>query len=549
MVLSMSGNGIEVKIPNVGESIRDVQIGKWLKHEGDHVERDETIVELETDKASMDLPAPSRGVIAKIFKQEGELVAVGEVIARLEASDTPEENAPEGHAPVENSPLRTPNEVPAAAKKQPAPAREEKTAGQRDDVRDDAREKATARPAGGTQPTPAAPPTGPLTGRPSESAAAPTSPLSAPAQAVGPVKPPYESRSAETADRPAQTADRPAQPPDRSQPRPDSGAQPEEPAASPSVRRMLREHHLRPGDVKPTAEGGRLVRDDVVRYVEEQEKRRPPEAPDGTKREAQQPSSAAPASAGAFAPQTVAAGTSRQQSFEGDSETIVPMSLIRRRIAERLVEARQKAALLTTFNEIDMSAVIDLRTSYREAFQQKYGVKLGFLSFFVKAAVEALRQVPAVNAEVRGSEIVYHNRCHVGIAIGAKRGLVVPVLRDADRLTFAEIEQAIDDFAERADANKLEPGELSGGTFTISNGGIYGSLLSTPIVNPPQSGVLGLHAIQQRPIARGDQVIIRPMMYVALTYDHRLIDGREAVTFLRAIKETVETPARLLIGI
>jgi 2-oxoglutarate dehydrogenase E2 component (dihydrolipoamide succinyltransferase) len=232
-----------------------------------------------------------------------------------------------------------------------------------------------------------------------------------------------------------------------------------------------------------------------------------------------------------------------------ESEKVVPMSLIRRRIAERLVEARQKAALLTTFNEIDMSAVAELRTALRDPFQQKYGVKLGILSFFVKAAVEALREFPAVNAEVRGTDIVYRNRFHVGIAIGAKRGLIVPVLRNADQLSFAQIEQAIDNFVNRAESNKLEPADLSGGTFTISNGGIYGSLLSTPIVNPPQSGVLGLHAIQQRPVVRDGQVVIRPMMYVALTYDHRLIDGREAVIFLKRIKETVESPARLLIGV
>ena len=225
------------------------------------------------------------------------------------------------------------------------------------------------------------------------------------------------------------------------------------------------------------------------------------------------------------------------------------MSLVRRRIAERLVEARQKTALLTTFNEIDMTAVIALRTQYREAFQQKYGVKLGFVSFFVKASVEALRQFPMVNAEIRGTDIVYHNAYHIGVAIGAERGLVVPVIRDADLLSIAEVEQAIDDFAARAKSNKLQPGELSGGTFTISNGGIFGSLLSTPIVNPPQSAVLGMHAIQERPVARGGQVVIRPMMYVALSYDHRLIDGREAVSFLTRVKQTIEDPARLLLGV
>jgi 2-oxoglutarate dehydrogenase E2 component (dihydrolipoamide succinyltransferase) len=240
-------------------------------------------------------------------------------------------------------------------------------------------------------------------------------------------------------------------------------------------------------------------------------------------------------------------GSADEESNRADE--IVPMSLVRRRIAERLVEARQKTALLTTFNEIDMTAVITLRTQYREAFQQRYGVKLGFVSFFVKASLEALRQFPVVNAEVRGTDIVYHNAYHIGVAIGADRGLVVPVIRDADLLSIAEVEQAIDDFAARAKSNKLQPAELTGGTFTISNGGIFGSLLSTPIVNPPQSAVLGMHAIQDRPVARGGQVVIRPMMYVALSYDHRLIDGREAVSFLTRVKQTIEDPARLLLQV
>ena len=228
------------------------------------------------------------------------------------------------------------------------------------------------------------------------------------------------------------------------------------------------------------------------------------------------------------------------------SEEIVPMSPIRRRIAERLVRAQQSAALLTTFNEIDMSVVKQLRQQHQESFQQKFGVKLGFMSFFVKAAIEALREIPQVNAEIRDDHIVYHNYCDIGIAIGGGKGLVVPVLRNAERMNFAQIEQAIEDFARRARTSELRPDELHGGTFTITNGGIYGSLLSTPIVNPPQSGVLGMHTIQDRPIAHEGQVVIRPMMYVALTYDHRLVDGREAVTFLKRIKELVEDPSRLL---
>jgi 2-oxoglutarate dehydrogenase E2 component (dihydrolipoamide succinyltransferase) len=227
----------------------------------------------------------------------------------------------------------------------------------------------------------------------------------------------------------------------------------------------------------------------------------------------------------------------------------VPMSPIRRRIAERLVQAQQQAALLTTFNEIDMTAVVQLRKEQGETFKQAFGVKLGFMSFFVKASIDALRLVPQINAEIRDHNVVYHNSDDVGIAVGGGKGLVVPVLRNAERMSFADIERQIADFALRARDNQLKLEELQGGTFTISNGGIYGSLLSTPIVNPPQSGVLGLHAIQDRPVARDGQVVIRPMMYVALTYDHRLVDGREAVTFLRRIKEVMEEPTRLLLEV
>jgi len=225
------------------------------------------------------------------------------------------------------------------------------------------------------------------------------------------------------------------------------------------------------------------------------------------------------------------------------------MSPMRRRIAERLVQSQQTAALLTTFNEIDMSGVLALRKEYQPAFQEKYGIKLGMMSFFVKAAVEALKLVPQVNAEVRGTDVVYKNYYDIGVAVGGGKGLVVPIIRSAERLSFAEIEQSIADFGKRAQAGKLELAELQGGTFTISNGGIYGSLLSTPIINPPQSGILGMHAIQERPVAREGQVVVRPMMYVALTYDHRIVDGREAVTFLKRIKECVEQPSRILLEI
>jgi len=223
------------------------------------------------------------------------------------------------------------------------------------------------------------------------------------------------------------------------------------------------------------------------------------------------------------------------------------MSLLRRRIAERLVAAQQSSALLTTFNEIDMTEVIALRQRHRESFQQKHGIKLGFMSFFVKASIEALKLIPQLNAEIRENNVIYRHYYDIGIAVGGGKGLVVPVLRNAERMSFGEIEHAIDDFARRAQENKLKVEELQGGTFTISNGGIYGSLLSTPIVNSPQSGVLGLHVIQDRPVGRAGEVVIRPMMYIALTYDHRIVDGREAVTFVRHIKDLIEDPARILL--
>jgi 2-oxoglutarate dehydrogenase E2 component (dihydrolipoamide succinyltransferase) len=284
----------------------------------------------------------------------------------------------------------------------------------------------------------------------------------------------------------------------------------------PSARRALKERGLEPDDVQPTGPGGRLLKEDVLR------------APDK-----------GPAPARAPAPSDDAERP----------EEIVAMSPFRKRIAERLVESQHTRAILTTFNEIDMSGVMALRKQHQEAFQEKYGLKLGFMSFFVKAAIDALKLVPAVNGEIRDTNIVYKNYYDIGIAVGGGKGLAVPVIRGADRLSFAEVERVIADFGVRAKDNKLELKELQGGTFTISNGGVYGSLLSTPIINPPQSGILGLHAIQERPVAINGQVVIRPMMYVALSYDHRLIDGREAVTFLKRLKLCVEEPTRILLEV
>lgn len=403
---------VELKVPSLGESITEVIIGEWHKHEGDWVSRDETLVEIESDKATADFPAPVSGTVTKLLKKNGESAQVGEVIGYME-----ERNAPPAKGGASQS--------SAAPKGSPAPAPK-------------------------SSPAPAAKSTGPA---------------------------------------------------------PVAGKEPAR--VMPAARRELAERGLKPEEVTPSGPGGRLLKEDVLQHT----------------------------------PKSRAAEASDRE------EEIVPMSPFRKRIADRLVAAQQTAALLTTFNEVDMTAVIALRAQYKDAFQEKYNVKLGFMSFFVKAVVEALKQTPQVNAEIRGNDIVYHNYYDIGVAVGGGKGLVVPVVRNAERLSFAEIEMAIGDFGRRARENQLKVEELQGGTFTISNGGIYGSLLSTPIVNPPQSGILGLHAIQERPVAVNGQVVIRSMMYVALTYDHRIIDGREAVTFLKRIKEVVEEPARMLLEV
>ncbi|MBX3139270.1 MAG: 2-oxoglutarate dehydrogenase complex dihydrolipoyllysine-residue succinyltransferase [Trueperaceae bacterium] len=445
----------DVKVPAAGESISEVYIGTWLKKPGDEVAADEAIVELETDKATLEVPAPAAGVLLEVLKKEGEAAGIGEVIARIDESAT------------------------AAA--QPA---------------------ATAAAVTGAVPATAS-------ANASASKAAATSTPAAAATASAPTP----------AVKPAATEPAPQQPP--------AAAVPAQPAkmgvratsVMPAAQRLLDENGLSADDVPATGPGGRLLKEDVLNYLAERERAAAePERPMG------------------------AGGYERE-------EEIKPMSLLRRRIAERLVSAQQTAALLTTFNEVDMSAVMQLRSEYKDLFEKRYGVRLGFMSFFVKAAIDALKTVPQLNAEIRGTDVVYKNYYDIGVAVSTGRGLVVPVIRDAERLSFAEVEQAIADFGQRANANKLAPEELQGGTFTISNGGVFGSLLSTPIVNPPQSGVLGMHSIQERPVAVNGQVVIRPMMYLALTYDHRMVDGREAVTFLKRIKDAVEKPARMLLEV
>jgi 2-oxoglutarate dehydrogenase E2 component (dihydrolipoamide succinyltransferase) len=410
---------LELKVPEVGESITEVMIGTWKKREGDTVSMDESIVEIESDKATVELPAPRAGTITKVLKGSGEKALVGEVIGYLEP-------AGEGAgAPTPASPTQPTVDV------------------KRTDGRTD----------------------------------------------IGSVQPPR---------------------------------------VMPSAARVLGEAGVPASAATGTGPGGRVTKSDAVAAAAK------PAAPAPVAR----PTTVVPAkSVGGLA-----AGGNREERY-------VLISPIRQRIAERLVEAQQQAALLTTFNEVDMSAVMALRSKFKDVFQERHGVKLGFMSFFVRAAVEALKAVPQVNAEYRQPHIVYRDYCDIGIAVGGGKGLVVPVLRNAETMSFAGIELAINDFARRAADNKLKLDELQGGTFTISNGGVYGSMMSTPIINPPQSGILGLHAIQDRPMAVNGQVVIRPMMYLALTYDHRLVDGREAVTFLKRIKDTIEDPSRLMLEV
>jgi 2-oxoglutarate dehydrogenase E2 component (dihydrolipoamide succinyltransferase) len=414
---------VDIKVPSVGESITEVEIGEWLKHAGDLVSKNENLLLLETDKATVEIHAPESGKLTEILKKAGDGAAIGEVIGRIETNG--------GGVAARNAPHSDGAESGAKA---PQPAKVSK------------------------------PPDTPAT--------------------------------------------------EHVSPRPSDTTAPEErlpPEPEPSEREM---------EIVGAKERAAQLTQDA-------------EPPDVSSAETASDTRTEPVAAPSLAAER--------------RDEAVPMSALRRRIAERLVAAQQQAALLTTFNEIDMAEIVALRRSQGEAFQAKHNVKLGFMSFFIKSAVTALRSIREINAEIRGDKIVYHNYYDIGVAVGGGKGLVVPVLRDAERLSFAEIERTIADFAHRARENLLRPDELRGGTFTITNGGVYGSLFSTPIINPPQSAILGLHAVQDRPMARNGQVVVRPMMYAALTYDHRIVDGREAVLFLKQIKTLIEEPVRLLL--
>src|SRR3954452_5473822 len=428
---------VEIRVPTLGESVTEATVAKWLKQPGERVERDEPVVELETDKVTLEVPAPQAGVIGEIQVAEGGNVPVGAVLGTI-ADGTAGATAHPGPRPV------TPGSSPGRER------------------------EGTATPASGS-----------LAPRGGER--------------EGPAPQAREGEGQKMLER-----------------------------TGPAVRKLVAESRIDPATITPTGPGGRLTKADVIDARE------------------------VPAQTPAVRNELPPTPPSPQPGEAGPRETRVRMTRLRRRIAERLKEAQQNAAMLTTFNEIDMSAVMALRERWREAFEKKHGIRLGFMSIFVKAAIVALKELPAVNAEIDGDDIVYKNHYDIGVAVGTEQGLVVPVVRDADLKSFADIEKEIAALGRKARDGRLTIEDLSGGSFTISNGGVYGSLPSTPILNPPQSAILGMHKIERRPVAIGDKVEIRPMMYVALTYDHRIIDGREAVTFLVRIKECVEDPSRIL---
>jgi 2-oxoglutarate dehydrogenase E2 component (dihydrolipoamide succinyltransferase) len=399
---------IEVKVPALPESVADATIATWHKKVGDKVSRDENILDLETDKVVLEVPAPADGVIEAILFKEGDTVRSGELLARIG----------EG--------------------------------------------KGTAQPKEEVK---------------KESSSEKTSPL-------------------------------------------------EDKSTSPAVRRLMAENDLQPSQIKGSGKDGRITKEDVVSFIESNRNR--------------------PSEKSITKPEVIKADHAPMGARE---ERRVPMSRLRAKIAERLVEAQHNAAMLTTFNEVNLKAVMDLRAQYKDTFEKKHGVKLGFMSFFTKAVVESLKRFPAVNASIDGQDIIYHGYYDVGIAVSTERGLVVPVIRDADQLSMADIEQKISDAATRARQGKLSMDEMQGGTFTITNGGVFGSLLATPIINPPQTGILGMHKIEDRPVVEKGEIVIRPMMYIALSYDHRLIDGKDSVQFLVSVKELLEDPSRLLLNV
>jgi 2-oxoglutarate dehydrogenase E2 component (dihydrolipoamide succinyltransferase) len=427
---------VEIKVPALGESVTEATIGRWFKKAGDTVKMDEPLVELETDKVTIEVPSPAGGVLGNINVPSGQTVKVGAVLGAIDSGDA------------------------ANAKAGPAEVREPKSAAAVPEGRPDT--------ASGTPP----------------------------------------------------------------QPQPVSAEKQPDQVLSPAVRKAVEERKIDPAKIEGTGKDRRVTKGDVLEFAARAAPAAAISQPPAAK---SQPT----ANAGELRPPEPRSGEVLEER--------VPLTRLRLTIARRLKEAQNTAAMLTTFNEVDLHQVMGLRTQYKEAFETKHGVKLGFMGFFVKAVVQALKEIPELNAELDGEELVYKSYYHIGVAVGTEKGLVVPIVRDANRLSLAGIEREIGRLGKRAREGSLKLDELQGGTFTISNGGVYGSLMSTPILNMPQSGILGMHKIQERPVAVDRQIVIRPMMYLALTYDHRVVDGKEAVTFLVRVKESLEDPQRLIL--
>lgn len=422
---------VEVVVPQLSESVAEATLLNWNKKVGDAVKRDENLIDIETDKVVLEVPAPNAGVITEILQADGATVVAGQLLAKIDTEATAGASA---EAPAKDAPAAAP------AASAPAPA---------------------------STPAPAAPASGAV--------------------------------------------------------------------AMPSAAKMMAENNLSAGQVAGTGKDGRITKGDVIGAINKPAA--PAPAPQAA---AAKPVSLLPEVKAPLDPSTI---------IEGRPEQRVPMSRLRARVAERLVQSQQTNAILTTFNEVNMKPVMDLRNKYKDKFEKEHGVKLGFMSFFVKAAVAALKKYPVLNASVDGSDIVYHGYFDIGIAVGSPRGLVVPILRNADQMSLADIEQKIAEYGQKAKDGKLSLDELTGGTFSISNGGVFGSMLSTPIINPPQSAILGIHATKERAVVENGEIVIRPMNYLAMSYDHRIIDGREAVLGLVAMKEALEDPARLLLDL
>ena len=439
---------IEVKVPQLSESVAEATLLQWHKKVGEAVKRDENLIDVETDKVVLELPAPDGGVITQIIRGDGSTVVAGEVIALIDTTASVGAVAPAGSSSVATSAATTSAATTAAA------------------------------------PSPASP-----TGAPQSASAAGI--------------------------------------------------------AMPSAAKMLAENNLTAAQVSGTGRDGRVIKGDVIAAINTAPNTallaQAPVAPPATI------ASRIPSPAMGTALPIIPAPINTASLLEGRPEQRVPMSRLRQRVAERLLQSQATNAILTTFNEVNMQPVMEMRKKYQEKFEKEHGAKLGFMSFFVKAAVAALKKYPVVNGSIDGNDIVYHGYFDIGIAVGSPRGLVVPILRNADQSTFAQVEKTISDYGKKASEGKLSLEDLTGGTFSISNGGVFGSMLSTPIINPPQSAILGVHATKERAVVENGQIVIRPMNYLALSYDHRIIDGREAVLFLVAIKDALEDPARLLL--